>query len=322
MKHGGESQTCEQGAPRLDQWLATWPSVGSRRRAREAIDSGKVVIDGAPVPSNGHGQSLAQGAVVTVVWNQPGSSARATRAEQRLNELGLVVRYEDGDVVVIDKPPGMLTDTAPGQEELDSVKKRLDERLRVRNETAFVCHRIDRDTSGLVVFARNPTAHAHLREQFATHTPERVYLAIIQGRLLPPEGTFSDWMRWDRDRMRQVASQPGGAAVLASSTYRTVASFVDTSLLAVHLNTGRRNQIRVHLQLRGVPLVGERIYLSPALSKLPAGFARQALHAWKVSFTQPTSGARISVESPLPPDLVNLRKRLERSAFRPPPAVP
>jgi 23S rRNA pseudouridine1911/1915/1917 synthase len=278
------------------------------------VERGKVTVGDRVVSPEEHGLPLPPGAVVAIAWNRPGTSGRAATADRRFADTGLRILHEDEDVVVVDKPPGLLTDVAPGQADRDSVRKRLDARLAVKRPGAhaLVCHRIDRDTSGCVVFALHPAAHAIVREQFANHEPERTYAAFVRGTLDPPSGAWEDWMRWDPSRMRQVPAHPGGDAVLASARYRTVASGADLSELEVRLRTGRRNQIRLHLQLRGHPLVGERIYLPPAWRHLPAGFPRQALHAARVVFRHPTTGRPVDVSSPLPPDLQALEARLAR----------
>jgi 23S rRNA pseudouridine1911/1915/1917 synthase len=305
--------SCPEGASRLDRWLAGFPSVGSRRRASEVIETGKVAIGERVVTAEEAGLPVPAGATVTISWNRRGSSKRAAESDRRLAGVGLRILYEDRDVVAVDKPPGLLTDTVgPGQADRDSVVKRVHDWLKPRGGEAYVCHRIDRDTSGAVVLACNPAAHEKLREAFAQHVPERVYLAFVHGVIGPNEATWEDVMRWDRDRLRQTpcpAGTPG--SMLARAHMRVVARYADATLIEVRLDTGRRNQIRLQASLRGHPLIGERIYL-PFTDKRKAAFPRQALHAWKVSFPHPGEGRKVAVESPLPGDLAALRQRLEK----------
>jgi hypothetical protein len=197
--------------------------------------------------------------------------------------VGLKILYQDAEVVCVDKPPGLLTDTATREQERedDSAKKRLDTWLAARDEKAWVCHRIDRDTSGVVVFARNEKAFTTLRESFANHVPDRFYWVAVFGIVIGDAGVWEDSMVWDPKIKRQVAvpiQTPG--AVMARAEWRVIERHPVATLLEVKLDTGRRNQIRVHAALRGHPLVGEKIYLPPRSPQPLIRFPRQALHAW------------------------------------------
>lgn len=323
MSGGVENLVCREGATRLDRWLSEQPSIGSRRRAREVIESGKVKVDGRPVTVQEAGLPVSIGCTVQIAWNERGTSKRATETDKRLTGVGLRILHEDRDVVAVDKPPGLLTDTVGKQQsKRDSVAKRLDDWLKPRGGRAYVCHRIDGDTSGVVVLACHEKAHEKLREAFATHVPQRTYLTFVHGVIEGDEHTWEDLMRWDRERVRQVpctSEQPG--AVLARAKVKVLARYADATLLQVDLDTGRRNQIRLQASLRGHPLVGERIYL-PHGDRAPTSFPRQALHAWKVVFPHPSEGKDVAVESPLPADLTALRQRLERGAVLRPATVP
>jgi 23S rRNA pseudouridine1911/1915/1917 synthase len=312
---GTERIRCETGAERLDRLLADQPSVGTRRRAREALESGKITLDGRVVTAEEGGLPVPAGATVEIHWTRPGTSRAAVRSQRGLDTVGLRILFEDRDVVVVDKPPGLLTDTAGEQQkDRDSVVKRLGAWLQARGGEALVCHRIDRDTSGVVVLARHAKAHEKLREAFGSHVPERTYLAFVHGVVSPAEQAWTDVMRWDRKRLLQVPcglDAPGAMEARASAT--VLATWRDASLLEVRLDTGRRNQIRLQASLRGHPLVGERLYLPADDRKARrVAFPRQALHAWKVAFPHPSTGGRVEVEAPIPPDLVALRQRLDR----------
>jgi 23S rRNA pseudouridine1911/1915/1917 synthase len=257
------------------------------------------------------GRVLAAGAAVELRWNEPGTGRERVRARQDLELAGLRVIYQDDAVIALDKPPGLLTDTASREQarERDSVKKRLIPLLRAEGARPHVVHRLDRDTSGVVLFARTEAAEDILRARFARHEPERVYLALVQGVPRDPEGTWEDWMAWDRRAHIQRPSRPGEAdAVLASASWRRVEILGRCSLLEVRLHTGRRNQIRLHAQLRGHPLVGERLYVDPGSP--PPTFGRQALHAARLSVAHPDDGRILVLESPLPEDLLGLLRRL------------
>jgi 23S rRNA pseudouridine1911/1915/1917 synthase len=190
----------------------------------------------------------------------------------------------------------------------------LVEHFRSRKRTPHVVHRIDRDTSGLVVFAKDAGTQQALKAQFIRRGPERVYLAVVLGHPSPPTGTWRDRLAWDRDGLVQRQAHgrdPRGAE--AVSAYRVIERLPGAALLEVRLHTGKRNQIRVQAALRGHPLVGERQY--GAHSGRGPGppaprFARQALHAWRLGFDHPVDGRRLAFEAPLPSDMTALLERL------------
>ena len=175
------------------------------------------------------------------------------------------------------------------------------EHLRSRRRTPHVVHRIDRDTSGLVVFAKDARTQQALKEQFIRREPERVYLAVVIGHPSPAEGTWRDHLAWDRASLVQQETHgrdPRG--VEAVSRYRVVEPLTGASLIEVRLHTGKRNQIRIQAALRGHPLIGERQYVGLAAGAAATGrrlrFHRQALHAWRLGFEHPAeaghSGSR------------------------------
>lgn len=319
MASGKEIVPTPTGAARLDKLLASWPTVGSRRRAREAVASGKVTIDGQPVGVTEMGLPVSPGAQVEIAWNRPGSGRAADRANRQLARAGLRVLYEDAEVVCIHKPAGLLTDTATAAQarDQDSARQQLQAWLAPLGETALVCHRIDRDTTGVVVFARHPDAHRALREAFTQHLPERVYWAAIHGALDREWGTWEDLLVWDSERLRQrrARSPEEAGAAVARASYRVLEAHRLASIVEVRLETGLRNQIRLQAALAGCPLVGERLYLPAGWTprEPPLRFGRQALHALRVVFPHPSTGAPITVTSPLPPDLLALRAQIRRA---------
>jgi Pseudouridylate synthases, 23S RNA-specific len=158
----------DRAGQRLDKFLADQPAVGSRKKARQAIETGKVTLDGAPVPFDGASQKVRAGSTVAVHWNRPGTSWNRAKAHRGLADVGLSILVDDPAVVAIDKPPGLLTDTATRKQarERDSVRRRLHDWLSAQGQGAHIVHRIDRDTSGVVLVARRPDAVEALREQF------------------------------------------------------------------------------------------------------------------------------------------------------------
>jgi 23S rRNA pseudouridine1911/1915/1917 synthase len=188
----------------------------------------------------------------------------------------------------------------------------VEQHLRTRGKRRpFVVHRIDRDTSGLVVFATNPRAQLRLKDQFRRREPDRVYLAVVYGHPDPPEGTWRDHLAWDEAALIQKETHPRDPrAKEAISDYRVLESFADASLVEVRLHTGKRNQIRLQARLRGHMLIGEQRYVYGPDALRPVAFPRQALHAWRLAFRHPDDGRPLSFEAPLPDDLERLLAHL------------
>ena len=306
-----------EGGWRLDKLVARVPSVGSRSRARNAIETGKVRIDGAPADPRGGAVPVPAGAIVSVAWRAAGTRWNRARAGKVLEDAGLRILHQDEDVVAIDKPAGMLTDTATRKQarERDSVRKRVHAWLTSQADAAYVVHRIDRDTSGVVLLARNEPAADDLRTQFRERQPLRRYRALVWN--VPEAGHWVDWMSWDRRHRRQLPRSEGSAgASRASAQARVLESFgTGASEMEVTLESGRRNQIRLQAWLRGAPLVGETQYVDKEPSpRWRIEAPRQMLHASILEVRHPRTGARLRVETPPPEDYRTVRDRLRARA--------
>ena len=245
----------------------------------------------------------------------PSGSRRRNRGEHsqhRRRSRDLAIVYEDEALVVVNKPPGLLSVPLERNPGVPSLFDRIEQRYRSHGKKRpFVVHRIDQDSSGLVVFARSAAAQQALVEQFKRREPERVYWAIVHGRPEPREGTWRDLLVWDtRALIQKAAARADPNAEDAISDYRILEELRDASLLEVRLRTGRRNQIRIQAALRGHPLVGERRYLSRVPPAAAIVFGRQALHALRLTFRHPQDGRTIDVEAPPPADFVDLLARL------------
>jgi 23S rRNA pseudouridine1911/1915/1917 synthase len=296
---------------RLDKYLAAPERLGSRARAATAIQRGKIYLNGAEAGPADAAARLSAGDVVRVWMDRPGTS----RIRRRPVEIGgLRVLYEDDALLVIDKPAGLLAVPLERKSALPSVFDELQEHFRARGmRRPFVVHRIDRDTSGLVVFAKNPSAREALKDQFKRREPERIYWAVVYGHPAPPTGTWRDHLVWDRKALIQKETHPKDPlAKDAVCDYRVLESFRDASLIEVRLRTGRRNQIRIQARLRGHTLVGERRYVYGPDMLRTIAFERQALHARRLAFQHPEDGRLLEFESPLPPDFESLLARLRR----------
>jgi 23S rRNA pseudouridine1911/1915/1917 synthase len=303
---------------RLDQWLAVRTDAGSRRRATEWIDRGKVYLNGGPAGAADGGHKVATGDRVGVWVDRPGSSKPADRSVHPVRHL-LRVLHEDESIVVVDKPAGLLVEPLPKRagEEPTLLDLLADHYRHAPRARAYVVHRIDRDTSGLVLFARTLSAREALKSQFAQRTPDRVYLAVVHGRHTPPSGIWRDTLAWDPASLRQRHAHGKDARGKdAEARYRVTEQFADAALIEVELVTGKRNQIRVQAAMRGHPLLGERQYRFGAPPESPTlpHINRQALHAWTLGFVHPATGSRVTYTSPVPKDLTALLAALRRRA--------
>lgn len=269
-------------------------------------------LNGAEAGVKDAARRLAAGDLVRVWMDRPGS---ARRRPDPVETGDLNILYEDDALLVLNKPAGLLAVPLERQSDAPSIYDHLKEHLRGRGRRRpFVVHRIDRDTSGLVVFAKDAQAQARLKEQFKRREPERVYWAVVYGHPRPPAGTWRDRLVWDRRALIQKETHPrdpdGREAI---SDYRVIETLRGASLVEVRLRTGKRNQIRIQARLRGHTLVGEKRYVFGPEPLRPIPFPRQALHAYRLAFRHPADGRPLRFEAPLPADLVELVARLRRA---------
>jgi 23S rRNA pseudouridine1911/1915/1917 synthase len=304
--------TAAEVGGRLDKFLAAADRAGSRAKAVDALDKGKVFLNGRELTRADAAVRVAAGDVVRLWMDRPGSARRrATLGERR----DLPIVYEDDRIVVLDKPPGLLAVPLPPERRSDarSVFEDLQAHLARRRRRPFVVHRIDRDTSGLVLFAKSAADQETLKGQFKRREPERVYQAIVYGEPSPPAGTWRDTLVWDTRALIQKETSPrdprGKPAICR---YQVIEPLAGASLIEVSLVSGRRNQIRIQARLRGHTLVGERRYVYGPDDLRPITFPRQALHAWRLAFRHPADGRAMRFEAPLPADLAELLERLRR----------
>ena len=218
----------------------------------------------------------------------------AERDQRRTLPAGLTILHEDVDVIVVLKANGLLT-VATERERENTAQAYLNAYLGAcREERIHVVHRLDRETSGVLVFAKNFHARERLKEQFAAHSVDRLYVAIIESAIEPPAGTIRSHLLERKDlKMQSVDANPD--AKLAVTHYRAIASTPNYSMLEVRLETGRKNQIRAHLSEAGHPVVGDQLYGSTIN---PLG--RLGLHAKVLGFTHPTTGKKMVFTAPLP----------------------
>lgn len=269
---------------RLDQVLAARVAGLSRRQARVLLDIGGVFVGGRRVKVAGRPMHAGEEVVAVVggalarATNKTGRAARSAD-EGRLPRFAVV--FEDDDIVVVDKPAGLLTAPTP-----ESDRNNLADLLKRRPGGApvLVVHRIDLDTSGLVVFAKSEHANRELSRRFREHDLERAYLAVVAGAF-PAD-------------LKTIDRPVGGRRAVTHVEIRE--RFDDrATLLACRLETGRTHQIRLHMAEVGTPVIGDARYGRPFLPAPP----RMALHATRLGFIHPRTGDSLSFDSPWPPDL-------------------
>ena len=294
---------------RLDKFLAAADRLGSRARAATALERGKVFVNDIEVSLRDAARALAAGETVRLWQDRPGSS-RPVSSRGRTGDLDIV--FEDAALLVLNKPAGLLSVPLERKLGASSVYDQLEDYFRSHGKRKpLVVHRIDRDTSGLVVFAKDARAQAALKDQFRRREPGRIYLAVVYGHPDPAEGRWQDHLVWDTKALIQKETSPRDPKGMeAISDYRVAESFKDTSLVEVRLQTGKRNQIRIQARLRGHTLVGERRYTYGPEELRPIQFARQALHAWRLGFRHPTDRRELRFEAPIPPDFSDLLAQL------------
>lgn len=297
---------------RLDKWLAVAAPDLSRSRLKSLIEQGQVFLEDALIQDARY--PVKPGHIITV------KVPAATPAEPIAQDIPLEIVYEDEHLIVINKPPGMVVHPAAGSPDgtlVNALLHHCGESLSgiggVRRPG--IVHRIDKDTSGLLVVAKTDLAHHGLAEQFAAHTLERAYWALVWGRPSPTQGEISgDIGRSPTNRQKMAVVQRGGKHAL--TRYRTLASYENgaATLIECRLATGRTHQIRVHMTHIGHALVGDPVYgqqkrrkgLSEPAATAVANFHRQALHAYLLGFVHPATGESVRFTSPFPSDMSTL----------------
>jgi 23S rRNA pseudouridine1911/1915/1917 synthase len=285
---------------RLDLFVhARLPDL-SRSRVHDLIRDGHIrVAGGACKPAT----RVRRGQEVTVEVPTPGPSAA------RPEPIPLDVRYENGDLLVVNKPPGLPVHPGPGHPSgtlVNAVLARVPDLAGIGGVLRpGIVHRLDKDTSGLLVVAKNEETLRALQAAIKARAVTRRYLALVHGRVLPVAGTIEAPIARHPHHRRRMAVVSGGRH--AVTRYHVREQFADAALVDVTLSTGRTHQIRVHFAHQGFPVVGDRVY---GRRREAWGMRRQALHAYHLKFVHPRSGAAVEVEVPLPPDMTAALARL------------
>jgi 23S rRNA pseudouridine1911/1915/1917 synthase len=281
---------------RLDRWLAGLPEVGSRGAAERLLEAGGVVVDGAPL---GKSHKLAGGEKVEL-------TALPDVAVPDVAPPELTIAYADEHLLVVDKAAGVVVHPAPGHTGGGTLAHALALAGATggEDERPGIVHRLDRDTSGLMVVARSEEAYKKLQQLVKRRELVREYLALVVGKPRSRSGTIDAPIGRDRrDRLRHSLDTDTPRAAV---THFELEELLDGyALLRVRLETGRTHQIRVHLEAINLPVAGDATYGRRGV----LGLDRQFLHAARLAFTHPITGEEVDVSSPLPPDLAAALER-------------
>ena len=277
---------------RLDQFLAKELPEYSRSRLQQLIRSGFVRLN----KQTTRPRQIVRGGDKIHLIEPP-----LEKIEMRPEPIPLDVLFEDDDLIIINKPTDLTVHPGAGQREHTLVNALLSHCTTLSGiggkERPGIVHRLDKETSGCLVVAKNDVAHRELSKQFAARTVEKIYLALVAGKLRKPTGVIEENIgRHPVQRKRMSVSSKRGRA--AKTEYRVIRSSYQASLVECRLHSGRTHQIRVHLHHLGHPVLGDKIY-APRFAK---NFHRQMLHAWKLGFRHPCTGEWRSFEASLPAD--------------------
>jgi 23S rRNA pseudouridine1911/1915/1917 synthase len=300
----GESKT------RLDKFLADHVPDLSRSAAQRLIDGGRVTVNGEPVKPS---YKVNPGDLLVVLF--PGEESVGLLPEV----IPLDIVYEDRALLVVDKPAGMVVHPAPGHSGgtlVNALLARYPELAASDEERPGIVHRLDRDTSGLILVARSEKVRRALQQQFKDRRVHKAYLALLDGHLQPAWGRIEAPVGRDPHHRQRMAVQTGGREalteyhVLEQFSHQVGPAAGDYTLVEAEPLTGRTHQIRVHFASIGHPVVGDAVY---GRRKCPLPVPRQFLHARRLGFRHPLTGEQIEIEAPLPEDLAPALELLRRA---------
>src|SRR5216117_3531318 len=282
----------EDARVRLDRFLARELPEHSRSRIQQLIRIGFVRLNGATTRPR---QLLRTGDKIEVTEPPP------EKIEPRPEPIPLDVLFEDNDLIVINKPAGLTVHPGAGQREHTLVNALLSHCTTLSGiggkERPGIVHRLDKETSGCLVVAKNDLAHRELSRQFADRTVEKIYLALVAGKLRKPASVMEERIgRHPVHRQRMSVTTKRGRT--AKTEYRVVRSNEEASLVECRLHSGRTHQVRVHLHHLGHPVLGDKVYGARLVKNLP----RQMLHAWKLAFRHPQTGEWKQFQASVPDD--------------------
>jgi len=288
---------------RLDRFLANKLPEYSRSRLQQLVRTGFVRLNGATTRPR---HLVRSGDKIEV------TEAPLEKIDNQPEPIPLEVLFEDKDIIVINKPPGLVVHPGAGHRQHTLVNALLSHCPTLSGiggkERPGIVHRLDKETSGCLVVAKNDWAHRELSRQFAERGVEKIYLALVAGKLRKAAGVIEEKIgRHPVHRQRMSVASARGRP--AKTDYRVVCSGDQASLVECRLYSGRTHQIRVHLHHLGHPVLGDKVYAA----HLAKNFPRHMLHAWKLGFRHPCSGESKSFEAPLPDDFTIAMKMIRES---------
>jgi 23S rRNA pseudouridine1911/1915/1917 synthase len=292
----------ERGGERLDKAVVAQSPELSRAVVQRLVKDGQVTVNGQTSKPS-HRVEAGDEVVVRI----PAKKPQPVVAEQ----IALDVIYEDNDVLLINKPAGMVVHPAHGHESGTLVNAVLGYHPQLLDvggpERAGIVHRLDKDTSGLIIVAKSDAVRNALQRQFKQRRVKKTYLALVEGRPEPPQGVIDAPIGRDKRQRKRMAIVRSGRS--AYTAYRVIETFDAHSLVELEPETGRTHQLRVHMAWMGCPVVGDRVYGRRKQHLLKH---RHFLHARRLELTHPVSGESLSFVAPLPDNLARLVRRLRR----------
>lgn len=279
---------------RLDLFLAREHPGLSRSRLQSLIKGGHILLDDRIAKPS---EKLRTAQTVTL------HESPATPTDNAPEDIALEILFEDPDLIVLNKPPGMVVHPAAGNREHTLVNALLHHCAGLSTiggeQRPGIVHRLDKETSGCIVVAKNDDAHRALAAQFGSREVRKIYLALVRGHLRNQSGLIENNIGRHPVQRRQMTVTDAPRSRHARTAYRVTREFPEGSLVECTLHTGRTHQIRVHLKHLGHPILGDAVYGTRG------GYPRQMLHAWQLGFTHPRTGQALHFEAPLPADFRN-----------------
>jgi 23S rRNA pseudouridine1911/1915/1917 synthase len=298
--------TVDDSAARLDRFVATALPELTRASVQRLIEDGAITVNDKPSKA---AYKVRPGDAIVVRIPPP------PPAEVQPEAIPLDIVYEDADLIVVNKPAGMVVHPAAGHDSGTLVNALLSHCPGLRSVgeemRSGIVHRLDKDTSGLIVVAKNEVTYQNLQRQFKRRNVAKVYIALVEGRLAPPQGLIDVPIGRDKQQRKRMAATADGRA--SRTAYKAVEFFgagpQQYTLVEVRPQTGRTHQIRVHFAWLGFPLVGDRVYGRRRAKHAPL-LQRHFLHAQSLSFCLPSEGCVVTFTAPLPPDLASVLEKL------------
>lgn len=294
---------------RADRWAADLSGM-SRSHVQRLISDGRLTVDGQAIKAN---TVVEPGAVLELVVPPPAPAEPIAQPE-----IPVDVVYEDEDLLIVDKPAGLVVHPSAGHADGTLVNALLGRGAELAPsgiagvQRPGIVHRLDRDTSGLLMVARTDGAMASLQAQLKARRVKKTYVALVAGVVAAAVGRIEAPVGRDPARRTRMAVTPGGRD--STTGYRVRERFAGWTLLELDLITGRTHQIRVHLEAIGHPVAGDAMYGTGSSHRGPDGLRRLFLHAWRLELTSPSTGRLIRAESPLPPELESVLADLRTRA--------